>query len=175
MSHIWSPSWENVPGITSAPWVRCQKLQFGVPTYNPRMQTGIISLWANSSSGFMLMLFVLSCKTLNVAKPGAWLARPPPVQFSHSVVSDSLWPHGLQHVSLPCPSLTPEACSNSCPLSWWCHPTISFSVIAFSSCLQSFPGSGSFSMNQLFASGGKRLEIQLQHQTFQWIFRTDFL
>ena len=61
------------------------------------------------------------------------------VQFRHSVVSDSLQPHGLQHARLPCPSPTPRACSNSCPLSWWCHPTISSSVIPFSSCLQSFP------------------------------------
>ena len=63
------------------------------------------------------------------------------VQFSRSVVSDSLWPHGLQHARLPCPSPTPGACSNSCPLSWWCHPTISSSAIPFSSCLQFFPAS----------------------------------
>ena len=64
-------------------------------------------------------------------------------QFSRSVTSDSLWPRGLQHTSLPCPSPAPGACSNSCPLSWWCHPTISSSVVPFS-CLQSFPASGSF-------------------------------
>ena len=63
------------------------------------------------------------------------------VQFSRSVMSDSLWPHGLQHARLPCPSPTPGACSNSCPLSWWCHPTISSSAIPFSSCLQFFPAS----------------------------------
>ena len=61
------------------------------------------------------------------------------VQFSHSLMSDSLWPHGLQHPMPPCPSLTPRACSNSCPLSWWCHPIISSSFVPFSSCLQSFP------------------------------------
>ena len=76
------------------------------------------------------------------------------VQFSHSVVSNSLWPHGLQHTRLPCPSPTPGAYSNSCPLSWWCYPTISSSVVPFSSCLQSFPASGSFPMSQFFASGG---------------------
>ena len=70
-------------------------------------------------------------------------------QFSHSVVSNSLQPHGLLHARLPCPSPTPGACSNSCPLSRWCHPTISSSVIPFSSCLQSFPASGSFQMSQL--------------------------
>ena len=77
------------------------------------------------------------------------------VQFSHSVMSDSLWPQGMQHARLPCPSLTPRGCSNSCPLSWWCHPTISSSVSPFSSCLQSFPESGSFLMSQFFASGGQ--------------------
>ena len=76
--------------------------------------------------------------------------------FSHSVVSDSLWPHGLQHARLPCflPSL--GACSNSCPLSWWCRPTISSSVIPFSCCLRFFPASSSFLM--LFTSGGQSIE-----------------
>ena len=72
------------------------------------------------------------------------------VQFSRSVVSDSLWPHELQHTRLPCPSPTPRTCSNSCPLSQWCHPTISSSVTPFSSRLQSFPVSGSFQMSQFF-------------------------
>ena len=75
-------------------------------------------------------------------------------QFSHSVMSDSLWLHGLQHARLPCPSSTPRACSNSCPLSQWCHPTIS--VIPFSY-LQSCPASGSFPMSQFFASGGQSI------------------
>ena len=73
------------------------------------------------------------------------------VQFSHPVVSNSLQPHGLQHTRLPCPSPSPGACSNSCPLIWRYHPTISSSVIPFS-CLQSFPASGSFLMNRLFTS-----------------------
>ena len=73
--------------------------------------------------------------------------------FSHSVMSDYLPPHGLQHAGLPCPSPSPGCCSNSCPLSQWCHPTISSSVIPFSSYLQSFPASGSFPMSQIFASG----------------------
>ena len=78
-------------------------------------------------------------------------------QFSHSVMSDSLWPHGLQHARLPCPSPTPGACSNSCPLSQWCHPTISSSVAPFSSHLRSFPASGTFPMSQFFASGGQSI------------------
>ena len=77
------------------------------------------------------------------------------VQFSRSVVSDSLWPHGLQHTRLPCPSPTPEACSNSCPSSQWCHPTISSSFVPFSSRLQSLPAPGSFQMSQFFTSGAQ--------------------
>ena len=72
--------------------------------------------------------------------------------FSRSVLSNSLWPHGLQHAKFPCHSLSP-GCLNSCPLSRWCHPTISSSVTRFSSCLQSFPASGSFSISQLIAVG----------------------
>ena len=79
------------------------------------------------------------------------------LQFSHSVVSDSSWPHGLQHTRLPCPSLCPRVCSNSCPLSQWCCLTISFSAIPFSFCLQSFPASGSFPMSWLFTSGGRSI------------------
>ena len=75
------------------------------------------------------------------------------VQSSLSVASNCLRPHGLQHARLPCPSPTPGAYSNSCPLSWWCHQTISSSVIPFSSHLQFFPASGSFQMSQFFASG----------------------
>ena len=72
-------------------------------------------------------------------------------------MSDSLWPHGLQHTRLPCPSQPPGVCWNSCPLSWWCHPTISSSIAPFSSCPQSFPASGSFLMSRLFASGGQSI------------------
>ena len=74
--------------------------------------------------------------------------------FSRSFVSIALFPHGLQHARLPCPSPTLTVCSNSCPLSHWCHPTTSSSVVPFSSCLQSFPASGSFLTSQVFASGG---------------------
>ena len=76
------------------------------------------------------------------------------VQFSRSVVSDSLRPHGLQHARPPCPSPTPRVYSNSCPSSRWCHPAISSSVVPFSYCPQSLPASGSFPMSQLFARGG---------------------
>ena len=81
------------------------------------------------------------------------------VQFSCSVMSDSLQPHGLQHARPPCPSPTPGVYSNSCPLSWWCHPTISSSVVPFFSCLQSCLASGSFQMRQLFTSGGQMIGV----------------
>jgi len=87
--------------------------------------------------------------------PASWVS----VQFSHPVTSDSFRRHELQHVRLPCLLPTPEACSNSCPLSWWCHPTISFSVIPFSSSLQSFPASGSFPVNQLFTWCGQSIGV----------------
>ena len=81
------------------------------------------------------------------------------VQFSHSVMADSLRPHEPQHARPPCPSSTPGVHPNPCPLSLWCHPTISSSVVPFSSCLQSFPASRSFSMSQFFASGGQSISF----------------
>ena len=80
-------------------------------------------------------------------------------KFSCSVVSDSLWPHGLHYARLPCPSPTPGACSNSCLSSWWCHPIVSSSVVPFSSCLQSFPASGSFPVSQFFISDGQSIAV----------------
>ena len=80
-------------------------------------------------------------------------------QFSCSVMSDSLRLHGMKYAMLPCPSPTPRVCSKSCPSSRWCHPTVSFSVIPFSSSLQSFPESGSFPMSQFFTSGGQSTGI----------------
>ena len=81
------------------------------------------------------------------------------VQFSCLVVSNSLSPHGLQHTRFPCTSRTPGACSNSCPFSWWGHPTISSSVVPFFSCLRYFPASSSFLMSQFFASGGQSIRV----------------
>ena len=103
-------------------------------------------------------LMFLACRvgSLLLVPPGkpTWTLLLP---FSRSVVSDSLWPHGLQHSRLACPSPSPRACSNSSPLSQWCHPLISSSVVPFSFCLQSFPASGSFPVSQLFASGGQSI------------------
>ena len=114
-----------------------------------------------------------------------WLLEPSPptptssiycissVQFSHSVVSDSLWPHGLQHTRLPCPSPTPRAYSNSCPSRWWWQPTISSSIVPFFSCLSLSQHQGLFQWVGSSHQVAKGLE--LQHQSFQWIFKTDFL
>ena len=107
----------------------------------------------------------------------SWMASPTQwtsVQFSCLVISNSLWPHQLQHARLPCPSSTPGACSNSC-LSWSCLPTISSSVIPFSSCLQTFPESGFFQWVHSLYQVAEVLEFQLQHLSLQWIFRIDFL
>ena len=86
--------------------------------------------------------------------------------FSCSVMSHSLGPHGLQHTRPPCPSPSPRACSNSCPLSQWCHPTISSSVVPFSSCLQPFPAAGSFLMSWLFTSGGQSIGASASASVF---------
>ena len=97
------------------------------------------------------------------------------VHFSCSVVSDSLWPQELQDARPPCPSPTPGVYWNSCPLTQWCHPAISSSVIPFISCPQPLQASGSFPVSQFFTSCAKVLEFQLQHQSFQWTLRTNLL
>ena len=97
------------------------------------------------------------------------------VQFSRSVVSNSLRPHGLQHAKLPCPSSTPRACSNSYPLSWWCHPTISSSVVPFSSNLQSFLAWGSFLVSHFFTSGGQSIEASASASVLPMYIQDDFL
>ena len=97
------------------------------------------------------------------------------VQFTSSVMSDSLRPHGLQHARLPCPSPTPRVHSNLCPMSWWCHPTISSSVVPSPPALNLFQHQGLFQWVSSSHQVAQVLEFQLEHQSFQWIFRTDFL
>ena len=109
--------------------------------------------------------------------PAVWSTNPSlrrggqSVQLLSRVVSDSLWPHRLQHARLPSLSPTPGACSNSCTSCWWCHPTISSSVVPFSSCLRSFPAWRSFKLVSSYHQVVKILEFQLQHQSSQWMFR----
>ena len=90
------------------------------------------------------------------------------VQFSLSVVSDSLRPHELQHARPPCPSSTPGVYSNSHPSSWWCHPAISSSVVPFFSCPQSLPASGSLPVSQLFAWGGQSIGVSVSASSFKY-------
>ena len=117
---------------------------------------------------------ILQAKTLEwvaISFSNAWKWKVKVKSLSHVLLFAT---PGLQHTRLPSPSPTPGACSNLSSSSQWCHPNILASVFPFS-CLQSFSKSESFPMSQFFASGGQVLEFQLQHQSFQWIFRTDFL
>ena len=120
-------------------------LEVGLPNH---VEVLFLISWVNS------ILYVIVAVTVYIPTISS-------VQFSHSVVSDSLQPRGLQHARLPCPSPTPGSCSNSCLLSWWCHPAISSTVIPFFSCLESFPASGPFPMSQFFASGGQSIRVSV--------------
>ena len=163
-------TWASIWTKWVVPWVlqMAQTMQFysDVPSLPP-----LIYLPAN--------VWKWSCSDGAVYECGDTMS-PHKHSVCHSAAQScpTLWPHGLQHTRLLCPSPAPRACSNSCPLSRWCHPAISSSVIPFSSCLQSFPASGSQHQHQWVSSSHqvvKVLELQLQHQSFQWIFRVDFL
>ena len=149
--HDWGQGCLNLPGLpsgTSDPLCPSMRILWAVGktrwcTKNIRLMSELldksISLLQKELNSYLI---TVSCDKF---------------QFSHSVVSDSLRPHGLQNTRLPCPSPTPRAYTNSCPSSQWCHQTISSSVIPFSSHLQSFPASGSFPMSQFFTSGGQSI------------------
>ena len=128
----------------------------------PGKNTGVgchaLLQWIFPTQGSNRVSFV-SCISRQVLYLQRHLCVISSVQLSRSVMSDSLRPHGPQYVRLPCPSPTPRAYSNSCPLIRWCHPTISSFVIPFSSCLQSIPASGSFQVSQFFASGGQSIGV----------------
>ena len=133
----------NIPEITSR-----------VQPNNPLMKRW--QMWVLDS-----VSLVLRVQERDTVEGGYWtseILRREKWKWSSSVVSDSLRPHGLQHTRLPHPSSTPGAYSNSCPLSLWCHPTISTSLVPFSSCLQSFPASGPFPMSQFFTSGSQNTQ-----------------
>ena len=109
---------------------------------------------------YFILVFIVSWKIISwYSSFGLIFLFVHSVQFSCSVMSNSLWPHELQHARPPCPSPTPGVYPNPCSLSWWCHPTISSSVVPFSSCPQSFPASGSFPMSQVFASAGQIIGV----------------
>ena len=122
-----------------------------------------VFMWCCAGQHVKTALSVVgTCHGLSVCAPQIRILKPhtfSSVQFSHSVMSNSLWPHGLHQARPPCPSPTLRVYSNSCPLSQWCHPTLSSSVIPFSSHLQSFPASGSFLMSQFFAWGGQSIGV----------------
>ena len=112
---------------------------------------------------FKIYIFLnLSCYIITIR--GRFISSG---QFSHSVMSNSLQPYGLQHSRLPCWTPTPRACSNSCPWSRWCHSVISSSVVPFSSCLQSCPASGSFPMSQFFTPGGQSIGVSASASVLQ--------
>ena len=133
----------SIHGIFQARVLEWTAIFFSRGSYRPRDQARVSHIVGRGFTVWATKKYIHICS----------------VQFSHSVISDSLQPHGLQHARPPCPSSTPGVYSNSCPLSQWCHPTISSSVVPFSSCLQSFPASGSFPLSQFFASGGQSIEI----------------
>ena len=117
--------------------------------------------------------YLILCHSLLL--PPSIFPRISSVQSSCSVASNSLQSHEPQHPRPPCPSPTPRVQPNSCPFSWWCHPTVSSSVVPFSSCPQSFAAQGLFQWVSSLHQVAKVLEFQLQHQSLQWIFRTDLL
>ena len=156
---------------------------FKVRAPKPKLAKSLISAidleWLNFPRKVKFNRWQRSCLFLFAPQHLAY--RSPSVQFSLSVVSDSLWPHGLQHTRLPFSSPTPGVYSNSCPLSWWCHPAISSSVIPFSSRLQSFPASGSLPMSQFLTSGGQSIGVSASASVLpmniqDWFsFRMDWL
>ena len=131
----------------------------------PRWKGGILTFAKRASLGQLRELEFCSTEWEK------WVQGSERFQFSS--VPKSLWPHGLWHARLSCPLPCPGVCSNSCPLSQWCHPTISSSAISLSSCPQSFPASGSF--QRVSSSHQVAKVLELRHQFFQWIFQVDFL
>ena len=161
MQETWVLSW-----VRKIPWRRkWQPTLVSLPrkSHGQRSLTGY-SPWCHRESDTTEMTYTQATTIIQWLYLILWSHS---VQFSHSAVYDSLRPHGWQHARPPCPSPTPGVYSNSCPLSRWCHPTISSSVVPFSSRLQSFPSSASFPVSQFFPSIAKVLEFQLQHQSFQ--------
>ena len=140
------------------------------PVFWPAEFHGLYSLWGHKESDKTERVSLYFTSLIH-----KWILGLPLSQFRNSFMYNYLWPHGLQHTMLPCPSLSPGACSNSHPLSWWCHPTISSSAIPFSFCLHLSQHQSLFQWVSSLHHVAKVLELYLQHQSFQWIFRVDFL
>ena len=139
--HTWrrSPVWLPTLGMSSCPLIP-------IMLWQPELKLTWFGKYAQDKKATLQLQLPLWIPIL------IWFCFR--IQFS-PVASNALQPHGLQHTRLPCPSSTPRTCSNSCPSSWWCHPTVSSLVVPISSRLQSFPASGSFQMSQFFTSGGQ--------------------
>ena len=164
MRHVTQRSWSR-KGYESGEKVVPHIHQPKKITKNHHRQKVRLEPW--SGGGFHTVCLSPAPESLwHFKNAGPWYLLFSSVQFSCSVMSNSLRPHGLQHTRPPCPSPTPRACSNSCPLSRWCHRTISSSVIPFSSHLQSFPASGSFQMSQFFTSGGQNVGVSASASFF---------
>ena len=133
--------------------VRMQKIKVRIFIYNSKQWSHLQNLFFKFFRQWAICFFPITCSSCS------WKCSVQSVQFSRSVVSNSLRPHESQHARPPHPSPTPRVYLNLCPSSWWCHPATSSSVVPFSSCPQSFPGSGSFPMSQLFASGGQSIGV----------------
>ena len=145
-----SGQWLSRVRVFSTPWTAARQASLSIA--NSQSLLKLMSIESVMPS----IHLILCCPLL---LPPSIFPSISSVQFSRSVVSDSLQPHEPQHARPPCPSPTPGVHTNPCPLSRWCHPTISFSVVPFSSCPQSFPASGSFQMSQLFALGGQSIGV----------------
>ena len=141
---LYSPPGSSVHGILQARILEWVAISFSRGSSQPRDQTCVSCI---------------AGRFFTAELPGKPLEMFSLVQFSRSVVSNSLWPHELQHARPPCPSPTPRVYPNSCSSSQWCHPTISSSVVPFSSCPQPLPASGSFPMSQFFAWGGQSIGV----------------
>ena len=134
--------------------------RWGYKSLEKKINSNFLNVFVtNCTISLSTTVLIKSSEIIETLKRNIILVQFSSFQFSHSVMSNSLQLHGLQHARPPCPSPTPRAYSNSCPLSQWCPPTISSFVIPFSSCLQFFPVAGSFPMSQFFPSGGQTIGL----------------
>ena len=149
----WNVSFSISPSNEYSGWV-----PLGLASSICLLSKGLSRVFS-SITGWKHQFFLTQSSLGSKSHIHTWLLEKSSVQFSRSVMSDSLWPHEPQHARPPCPSLTSRVHPDPCPLNRWCHPTVSSSVVPFSSCPHSFPASGSFQMSQLFTSGGQSIGV----------------